>query len=337
MKNQDIKSFLDVIYKEKDSIKEITLSGDSLTVDLSSLGLDIKTDFQKTNFSIDEEKSILDALQSPSASGLVKVLIDTPVTELSPGKKRIYKVFIDLYTSVGIWNPETNNFYSDDLLDPEDLKIKNKIGDSTLLQSIIYLAEIGEVDKRFKGWWRKFLNSYAAKLDVVKEFSIKDTDLSQKGLYLWVFGDKIEYVGIASKNYKTTFQQEYGKVEKYKCTLNGQVTRCKLNFMVQGALNEGKTVNYFICPIPPSEIKQMYNKNKDIFDNYLSEGTKEFDKKFLEIIESCLIYELKTLKPNGINANYPNGKVRKDLNDKGKLELNEAKRFRKLAGIDLEK
>lgn len=337
MPTSDIEKFLNVVYSPEEQINETQVSGDSLTLNLLDLGLDTSVTFQKTNFSIDEEKSILDALQSPKASGLVKTLIDTPITSLSPGKKTIHKIFTDLYTSVGIWNPETNSFYPDNLLDPNDLKIKNKIDDSTLLQSIIYLAEIGEVDERFKGWWRKFLNKWAAKLDVVKEFSIKEADLSQKGLYLWIFGDKIEYVGIASNSYKTTFQDEYGKVEKYKCTINGQVTRCKLNFMVQGALNEGKTVNYFICPIPPSEIKQMYNKNKDIFDNYLSEGTKEFDKKFLEIIESCLIYKFNTLKPNGINANYPNGKVRKDLNDKGTLtplqNMEEINRLQELAGI----
>ena len=156
--DSEVKKFIDIVYQEKDSIGEVKVSGDSVTVNLSSLGVDIETNFQKTNFSIDEEKSILDALQSPVASGLVKVLIDTPVTELKAGKKKIYKIFIDLYTSIGVWNPETNSFYPDDSLDPEDLKIKNKIGNSTLLQSIIYLAELGEVDERFKGWWRKFLN-----------------------------------------------------------------------------------------------------------------------------------------------------------------------------------
>jgi len=320
MEDKGLEKFVDIIYPNKSSLDEVSASGGTFIEDISDLGINYKTSFSKTNFHIDEEKSILDALYSSAKSSPLNKLFNTPLEDLKngSGKKKIYKVFIDLYTSIGVWNPKTDTFTPDDQLDPNDLKIKNKIGNSTLLQSIIYLAEMGEIDERFKGWWRKFLNKYAAKLDVVKEFSIKDSDLSQKGLYLWVFGNEIEYVGIASKDYQTTFNLEYASVEKYKCTLNGQVTRCKLNFNVQGALNQGKTVDYYICPIPSSELKQIYNKNKDVFDNYLLEGTKSFDKQILEIIESCLIYKLNTLT-NGINGNYSNAKVGKDLKNNGKL------------------
>ena len=319
MEDKDLEKFVDIIYPNKSSLDEVSASGDTFIEDLSDLGINYKTSFSKTNFHIDEEKSILDALYSPSKAGILDTLLSTPIGELKSGKKKIYEIFIDLYTSVGIWNPKTNNFFPDEQLDPNDLKIKNKIGKSTLLQSIIYLAEIGEVDERFKGWWRKFLNKYAAKLDVVKEFSIKDSDLSQKGLYLWVFGNEIEYVGIASNSYKNTFDDEYASVEKYKCTLNGQVTRCKLNFNVQGALNQGKTVDYYICPISPTELKQIYNKNKSVLNNYLPEnGKNSSDQQVLEIIESCLMYKLNTLT-NGINDKYSNAKVGKDLKNNGKL------------------
>ena len=319
MEDKDLEKFVDIIYPNKSSLDEVSASGDTFIEDLSDLGINYKTSFSKTNFHIDEEKSILDALYSPSKAGILDTLLSTPIGELKSGKKKIYKVFIDLYTSVGIWNPKTNNFFPDEQLDPNDLKIKNKIGKSTLLQSIIYLAEIGEVDERFKGWWRKFLNKYAAKLDVVKEFSIKDSDLSQKGLYLWVFGNEIEYVGIASNSYTNTFNHEYASVEKYKCTLNGQVTRCKLNFNVQLALNQGKTVDYYICPISPTELKQIYNKNKSVLNNYLPEnGKNSLDQQVLEIIESCLMYKLNTIT-NGINGKYSNAKVGKDLKNNGKL------------------
>ena len=319
MEDKDLEKFVDIIYPNKSSLDEVSASGDTFIVDLSDLGINYKTSFSKTNFHIDEEKSILDALYSPSKAGLLDTLLSTPIGEINGNKKKIYKIFIDLYTSVGIWNPKTNKFFPDEQLDPNDLKIKNKIGKSTLLQSIIYLAEIGEVDERFKGWWRKFLNKYAAKLDVVKEFSIKDSDLSQKGLYLWVFGNEIEYVGIASNSYTNTFNYEYASVEKYKCTLNGQVTRCKLNFNVQLALNQGKTVDYYICPISPTELKQIYNKNKSVLNNYLPEnGKNSSDQQVLEIIESCLMYKLNTIT-NGINGKYSNAKVGKDLKNNGKL------------------
>ena len=319
MEDKDLEKFVDIIYPNKSSLDEVSASGDTFIEDLSDLGINYKTSFSKTNFHIDEEKSILDALYSPSKAGLLDTLLSTPIGEINGQKKKIYKIFIDLYTSVGIWNPKTNKFFPDEQLDPNDLKIKNKIGKSTLLQSIIYLAEIGEVDERFKGWWRKFLNKYAAKLDVVKEFSIKDSDLSQKGLYLWVFGNEIEYVGIASNSYTNTFNHEYASVEKYKCTLNGQVTRCKLNFNVQLALNQGKTVDYYICPISPTELKQIYNKNKSVLNNYLPEnGKNSSDQQVLEIIESCLMYKLNTIT-NGINGKYSNAKLGKDLKNNGKL------------------
>ena len=88
----------------------------------------------------EEEKSILDALHSTAKSSPLNKLFNTPLKDLKngSGKKKIYKVFIDLYTSIGVWDPKTDTFTPDDQLDPNDLKIKNKIGNSTLLQSIIY-------------------------------------------------------------------------------------------------------------------------------------------------------------------------------------------------------
>jgi len=320
MEDKDLEKFVDIIYPNKSSLDETSVSGESFTSDLSDLGINYKTSFKKTNFNIDEEKSVLDALDTGDRkSSKIIDMFNTPIQTIKSNKLKIYKVFIDLYTSVGIWDPKTNTFFPDEQLDPNDLKIKNKINDLTLLKSLIYLAEIGEVDERFKGWWRKFLNKYVENLDVIVNFSIKETDLSDKGLYLWVFGGEVKYVGIASEDYARTLKNEYGKIKGYQCTLNGNVTRCKLNAKVQEALNQGKSVEYWICPITPSELNQIYSKNKSVLNNYLPEsGKNSFDQQSLEIIESCLIYKLNTLT-NGIKDKYSKAKEGKDLKNNGKL------------------
>jgi hypothetical protein len=334
--SNELKKFIDIVYQEKDSLDETTVSGDSLDVDLSALGLKANTSFQKTNFNFDEEKTVLSALDTGERkSSPIIDLFNTPNKELSPGKKKIHKVFTDLYTSIGVWDPKTNNFLPDNQLDSNDLEIKNKINNLSLIKSIIYLAELGEIDERFKGWWRRFLNRYVEKLDKIVSFSIEENSLQQKGLYLWVFDNEIKYVGIASANYTRTLKNEYGGLKGYQCTLNGNLTRCKLNGEVQKALNNGQTVEYWIGPYTDSELSQIYSKNKEVLDNYIqTEGKKSFSQQSLEVIESCLIYLFRTLKPDGINGNYSNTKVGKELNSKGKLELNEVKRFRKLAGIN---
>ena len=320
MESKDLEKFVDIVYPNETSLSEASVSGGSFTSDLSNLGISYKTTFNKTNFNIDEEKSVLDALDTGDRkSSKIIDMFDTPIQSIVGGKLKIYEVFINLYTSVGIWDPKINNFFPDNQLDPNDLKIKNKINSLTLIKSLIYLAEIGEVDERFKGWWRKFLNKYVENLDVIVNFSIKETDLSNKGLYLWVFGGEIEYVGIASENYARTLKNEYGGLKGYQCTLNGNLTRCKLNGKVQEALNQGKSVEYWICPLSPSELTQIYSKNKDVLDKYLLGEKKSFDQQTLEIIESCLIYKLNTLKPKGVNGNYSNKQVGNDLKNNGKL------------------
>tara|TARA_R110000744_G_scaffold161710_1_gene278290 strand:+ start:194 stop:1162 length:969 start_codon:yes stop_codon:yes gene_type:complete len=320
MNNKDLEKFVDIIYPNKTSLDEASVSGGSFTSDLSDLGISYKATFNKTNFHIDEEKSVLDALNTGErTASKLSDIFNTPVKSLSQGKLKVYKVFIDLYTSIGVWDSSKNNFYPDSELDPNDLKIKNNINGLTLVKSLLYLAEIGEVDERFKGWWRKFLNKYVEKLDVIVNFSIQETDLSQKGLYLWVFDNEIKYVGIASEDYARTLKNEYGGIKGYQCTLNGNETRCKLNGKVQEALNQGKSVDYYICPISPSELKQIYNKNQDVLDNYLPDTKDRFDQKSLTIIESCLIYKLNTLKPSGINGNYSNRQVGNDLKNNGTL------------------
>jgi hypothetical protein len=336
----DIEKFVDIVFTQNTSLQETSVQGNDFNTELSSMGLNTSINFEKTDFEFDEEKSVLDALDTGErkASPVVN-LLNTPVIELSPGKEKVLGIFKELFINIGVWDSNIDNFSPDEELDPDDLKIKNKLLGLTLIKSILYLAEIGEIDERFKGWWRKFLNKYVEKLDKIVTFKIQETSLDKKGLYLWVFNKEIKYVGIASANYARTLKNEYGNLKGYQCTINGNVSRCKLNSSVQTALNQGQEVEYWISPMSDPDLEKIYNDNQETLENYIQEkGKKSFTQQSLEVIESCLIYKFDTLKPNGLNGNYSNGKVGNDLKSKGSLEpknqeMEEINRLQELAGI----
>lgn len=345
-KSSDLSKFIDVIYSEKTGLKETQVPENSFSEPLEDLGLNISVNFEKTNFEFDEEKSVLDALNTGDrkASSILD-LLSTPVEELKGSKGKILQIFKDLFIHIGIWDSNSNTFLSDGEINPEDLKIKNKILDLTLIKAIVYLAELGKIDERFKNWWRRFLNQYVEKLDKIVTFKIQESALKQKGLYLWVFDKTIHYVGIASADYARTLKNEYGGLKGYQCTLNGNVTRCKLNSEVQSALQRGEEVEYWIAPFTDTELNSIYKNNEEILQNFIKDsGKKSFGQQSLEVIESCLIYKFNTLKPNGINGNYSKKDVGQILKSQGTLipeeynssnlqNMEEINRLQELAGI----
>jgi len=79
------------------------------------------------------------------------------------------------------------------------------------------------------------------------DFSIERTSLgSRKGLYCFVVGVVVKYVGRSHDPFKKRFNQEYGHISPQSCYLDGQSTNCHINALI--AKNHA-VVSLFVCPI----------------------------------------------------------------------------------------
>ena len=80
----DIEKFVDIVFTQNTSLQETSVQGNDFNTELSSVGLNTSINFEKTDFEFDEEKSVLDALDTGErkASPVVN-LLNTPVIELS--------------------------------------------------------------------------------------------------------------------------------------------------------------------------------------------------------------------------------------------------------------
>lgn len=80
----------------------------------------------------------------------------------------------------------------------------------------------------------KFLNKYGDKKYC--EFII-DSSLNDKGIYCYIVGDTIKYVGRCTDNLKKRINQGYGKIHPKNCFIDGQATNCHLNFLINSTQN----------------------------------------------------------------------------------------------------
>lgn len=80
----------------------------------------------------------------------------------------------------------------------------------------------------------KFLNKYGD--ETYCEFKI-NSNHNDKGIYCFIVGDTIKYVGRCTDNFKKRINQGYGKIHPKNCFIDGQATNCHLNSLLNSTEN----------------------------------------------------------------------------------------------------
>jgi len=98
-------------------------------------------------------------------------------------------------------------------------------------------------------FYLRFLNKYG---DLeYSEFSISDMNFfNLKGIYAYILGDEIKYIGRCRDQMKKRINQGYGKINPKNCYLDGQATNCHLNSRV--TLLSGE-VSLWLCAMDAEE------------------------------------------------------------------------------------
>ncbi len=107
-------------------------------------------------------------------------------------------------------------------------------------------------------FYRRFLNPYG---DLQYcQFTISDL-LEQKGLYAYVQGETIYYIGRCRDGFGKRINQGYGRIFPKNCYLDGQSTNCHLNSLID---QYQEVIQFYVCPLERnSEIEK--------FERYLIE------------------------------------------------------------------
>jgi len=87
---------------------------------------------------------------------------------------------------------------------------------------------LGELKSAGDSFYRKFLNKYG---DLTySSFKIADIAyLESKGVYAYLSGNELKYIGRCKDSMKKRINQGYGKIHPKNCYLDGQATNCHLN------------------------------------------------------------------------------------------------------------
>ena len=161
-------------------------------------------------------------------------------------------------------NKNTLRYYLDKVIDKDDKKKSNhtlkqyapelkkrhsKYLDYKLGDFLKELQKTGHSD--LKGGKGKFLNDYGDK--VFCKFRINEF-LNDKGIYCYIHGNKIMYIGRCVNSFKKRFNADYGNISPYNCLKDGQPTDCHINSLVNSIYDSRKTY---------IGIYTMTNKTKD--------------------------------------------------------------------------
>jgi len=87
---------------------------------------------------------------------------------------------------------------------------------------------LAQLKKAGDGFYRRFLNKYG---DLTySTFKIENTAyLESKGVYAYLVGDEVKYIGRCKDSMKKRINQGYGKIHPKNCYLDGQATNSHLN------------------------------------------------------------------------------------------------------------
>lgn len=85
-----------------------------------------------------------------------------------------------------------------------------------------------ELKRKQDMFYKQFLNKYG---DLTySTFKIAASPfLDSKGIYAYMVGDEVKYIGRCKDNMRKRVNQGYGKIHPKNCYLDGQATNCHLN------------------------------------------------------------------------------------------------------------
>jgi hypothetical protein len=99
------------------------------------------------------------------------------------------------------------------------------------------------LDKKYKDEREKkyILHNYGNQLFC--KFRINE-NIRKSGIYFFVFGDNIKYVGECEDLY-SRINNGYGNISPRNCYVGGQSTNCKINALINKCIHLGGTVNLY--------------------------------------------------------------------------------------------
>ena len=95
-------------------------------------------------------------------------------------------------------------------------------------------------------FYRSFLNKYG---DLAYcKFSLVDKSIKPlKGLYAYVLGDTVVYIGLTVDTFDRRFNgQGYGTISPKNCYIDGQLSNCRMNSMVNDSAD---MIGLYVCPL----------------------------------------------------------------------------------------
>ena len=140
-----------------------------------------------------------------------------------------------------------------------EAKVKDKYPEYLDRKLGIFLSLLKNSGDRF---YQEFLNKYGD--SVYCEFYITDERvLNKKGLYIFLVGNKLMYIGRCKDSYKKRINQGYGRITPKNCYIDGQVTNCRINSLV-GELKEN--VQLLVCIMANNE--RVEKTEKHLIEKY---------------------------------------------------------------------
>lgn len=105
-------------------------------------------------------------------------------------------------------------------------------------------------------FYKKFLNRYG---DLTYSlFTISNSShLDSKGIYAYLSGDEMKYIGRCKDSLKKRVNIGYGKIHPKNCYLDGQATNCHLNARIT---KESNNVTLWLCPIESASEIEVVEK-----------------------------------------------------------------------------
>ena len=111
-------------------------------------------------------------------------------------------------------------------------------------------------------FYLEFLNQHGDKKFCV--FSINDKEyLDKKGLYAYLIQNEIKYIGRCRDSFKKRINQGYGKINPKNCFIDGQVTNCYLNSLINANRND---VRLYMCVL--EDDKEIENIERELIKTY---------------------------------------------------------------------
>jgi hypothetical protein len=92
-------------------------------------------------------------------------------------------------------------------------------------------------------FYKCFLNKYGDKAYSIF-FISNPAYFEMKGVYMYMSGNEVKYIGRCKDSMKKRINQGYGKIHPKNCYLDGQTTNCHINSMITEASNK---VTLWLC------------------------------------------------------------------------------------------